>query len=158
MPRVSRKRLIEAPVDEVWAIVSDPYHLPRWWPRTRRVENVRKVKGGRRSQWTTVYETQSGRAVRADYRVLSSATDDRYIFEQQLEGTPFEKVLRSSVTEIGLEPREDATEVRITNRQRLRGLSRLGSPMMGRAQRQIVDDALEGLQAALSGPAAVAGE
>ena len=40
MPRVTRKRRLAAPAHEVWRIVSDPYHLPRWWPRTQRVENV----------------------------------------------------------------------------------------------------------------------
>jgi uncharacterized protein YndB with AHSA1/START domain len=151
LPKISRKRVIDAPVEDVWALVSDPYHLPRWWPRTTRVENVNKVKGGRRTQWTSVLETKSGRGVRADYRVVSSATGDRFVFEQQLEDTPFEKVLRSSVTEIGLEPQGSATEVRITSRQQLRGMSRLGSPMMGKAQRQIVVAALEGLDHALTG-------
>ena len=153
MPKISRKRVIRAPVEDVWAVVSDPYHMPRWWPRTTRVEAVNKVKGGgRRTQWTSVLETRSGRGVRADYRVLSSATGDRFVFEQQLEDTPFEKVLRSSVTEIGLTPRDGETEVRITSRQRLRGLSRLGSPMMGRAQRQILTGALDALEEALTAP------
>jgi uncharacterized protein YndB with AHSA1/START domain len=155
LPKISRKRLIQAPVEDVWAVVSDPDHLPRWWPRTTRVENVRKGKGGgRRTQWTSVLETKAGRAVRADYRVISSATDDRFVFEQELENSPFEKVLRSSETEIRLEPRDGATEVRITNRQRLRGLSRMGSPMMGRAAKQILNDALEGLDRAVTGGAA----
>jgi uncharacterized protein YndB with AHSA1/START domain len=33
-------------VDEVWNLISDPYNLPRWWPRTSRVESVdRKPEG-----------------------------------------------------------------------------------------------------------------
>jgi uncharacterized protein YndB with AHSA1/START domain len=153
VPRVSRKKVVGAPIDEVWKLVSDPYHLPRWWPRTIRVENVNKVKGGRRSQWTSVLETRSGRGVRADYRVISCAEKDRYVFEQQLEGTPFEKVLRSSVTEIVLTPRanDEGTEVRLGNRQRLRGLSRLGSMLMGRGQRQILAEALESIERVLVG-------
>src|SRR5690606_27795067 len=71
MPRVSRRRTIEAPVGEVWKLVSDPYSLPRWWPRTARVENVDSRDGGRRSQWTKVLETAEGRGVRADFRCLS---------------------------------------------------------------------------------------
>jgi uncharacterized protein YndB with AHSA1/START domain len=152
MPRISKKRVIAAPVGEVWKLVSDPYHLPRWWPRAIRVENVNKVKGGRRSQWTSVLETRSGRAVRADYKVISSAERDRFVFEQELEGTPFEKVLRSAVTEIVLRPAEKGTEVRIAVAQKLRGMSRLGSPMMGRGQRQILEEALAGIDSALSEP------
>ena len=29
-----------APLDDVWAVVGDPHHLPRWWPLTERVEAV----------------------------------------------------------------------------------------------------------------------
>jgi uncharacterized protein YndB with AHSA1/START domain len=65
--RVTRTRTVEAPVGDVWKLVSDPYNLPRWWPRTGRVENV-TGDGGRRTRWTKVLETAEGRGVRADYR------------------------------------------------------------------------------------------
>ena len=104
MSRVVRRRTIAAPVDEVWSLVSDPYSLPRWWPRTTRVENVERKSGGRRSQWTKVLETNEGRGVRADFRCLSSAEPERYVWEQQLEGTPFARHLRSAGVEIGLRP------------------------------------------------------
>ena len=51
MPRVTRRRTLEAPVPEVWKLVSDPYALPRWWPRVSRVEDVDQRSAGRRSQW-----------------------------------------------------------------------------------------------------------
>jgi uncharacterized protein YndB with AHSA1/START domain len=150
MPRVSRRRTIEAPVEEVWSVVSDPYHLPRWWPRASRVENVRGEPGGRRSQWTTVLETESGRNVRADFRCLSSAQNERYVWEQDVVDTPFERILKSSVIEIHLAPSDAATEVTLESRQVLRGLSRLGSPMMRRATRRTLDEALEDLDAAVA--------
>lgn len=149
MPRVTRKRTIDAPLDAVWALVSDPYHLPRWWPRATRVENVRDVKGGRRSQWTKVLETGAGRGVRADFRCVSSSHQSRYVWEQQLGDTPFDKVLHSSVTEIDVEPLNGSTQVSLTINQKLRGLSRLGSPMMRRGTKRIVIDALDGLEQAL---------
>ena len=145
MPNVARRRVIDAPVESVWSVVCDPHHLPRWWPDTIRVENVRGGSG-KRSQWTSVLETKSGRGVRADYRCLSSATGERFVFEQDVAGTPFERILRSSVTEIGLEPEGDGTAVRIESRQVLRGLSRLGSPMMRGATRRKLDQALAGLE------------
>jgi uncharacterized protein YndB with AHSA1/START domain len=145
MPNVARRRVIAAPVESVWTLVSDPHHLPRWWPDTIRVENVRGGPG-KRSQWTSVLETKSGRGVRADYRCLSSAAEERFVFEQDVAGTPFERILRSSVTEIRLEPEGGATVVRIESRQTLRGLSRLGSPMMRRATRRKLDQALDGLE------------
>jgi uncharacterized protein YndB with AHSA1/START domain len=145
--------VIDAPVDAVWDLVSDPYHLPRWWPRTQRVESVRKAKGGRRTHWTKVLETEAGRGVRADFRCTSSARNERYVWEQQLGDTPFDKVLRSSVTELKLDPRNGSTAVTLTVRQRLRGLSRLGSPMMRRGTRRTVNDALDGIERALLGGA-----
>ena len=153
MPRVSRRRVIEAPVAEVWSLVSDPYNLPRWWPRTSRVENVERTSAGKRSQWTKVLQTSEGRGVRADYRCLSSADQQRYVWEQQLENSPFERVLRSSVIEIGLEPKNDTSEVRLTSRQQLRGMSRLGSPMMRRATGRTLNEALDGIERALVGDA-----
>ena len=151
MPRVTRRRTIAAPLDEVWELVSDPYSLPRWWPRTSRVENVDRKPDGRRSQWTKVLETAEGRGVRADYRCLSSAQGERYVWEQQLAGSPFERHLRSSTVEIGLRGGGEGTEVRLTSEQTLRGMSRLGSPMMRGGQGKILDEALDGIEPALGG-------
>ena len=123
--------------------------LPRWWPRTTRVENVERTSAGKRSQWTKVLQTAEGRGVRADYRCLSSAQGERYVWEQQLENSPFERVLRSSIVEIGLQPAAEGTEVRLTSRQTLRGMSRLGSPMMRRATAKTLEEALEGIERAL---------
>jgi uncharacterized protein YndB with AHSA1/START domain len=150
MPRVTRKRRIEAPVAEVWRLVSDPYSLPRWWPRTARVENVERRSGGRRSQWTKVLETTEGRGVRADYRCLSSAEGERYVWEQQLEGTPFERHLKASKVEIGLRERGEGTEVSLASFQTMKVMSRLGSPMLRRGQGAILDDALDGIERALT--------
>jgi uncharacterized protein YndB with AHSA1/START domain len=149
VPRVSRRRSIEASPSDVWSLVSDPYNLPRWWPRTTRVENVERTSAGKRSQWTKVLETSEGRGVRADYRCLSSAEQKHYVWEQELEDSPFERVLRSSIVEIALQPSDGETEVRLTSRQQLRGMSRLGSPMMRRATARTLDEALDGIERAL---------
>ena len=146
MPRVTRRRTISAPVEEVWKLVSDPYSLPRWWPRVGRVENVEQKSAGRRSQWTKVLETSEGRGVRADYRCLSSAENERYVWEQDLEGSPFARHLRGSRIEIGLRSRDGGTQVNIVSAQTLKGMSRLGSPMMRRGQGSILEEALDGIE------------
>jgi len=150
MAKVTRRRSIAAPVSEVWELISDPYSLPRWWPRTSRVESVDRKPEGRRSQWTKVLETAEGRGVRADFRCLSSAEGERYVWEQQLAGTPFERHLRHSTIEIGLRGEDGATAVSLTAEQKLRGMSRLGSPMMRGGQGKILDQALDGIEAALT--------
>jgi len=152
VPRVTRRRTIAAPVDEVWSLVSDPYSLPRWWPKVARVESVDRKPEGRRSQWTKVLETAEGRGVRADYRCLSSAEGERYVWEQQLAGSPFERHLRRSVVEIGLRAEGASTEVSLVSEQKLRGMSRLGGPLMRGGQGKILDQALDGLERALGGP------
>lgn len=130
-------------------MVSDPYSLPRWWPRTARVENVDLKRDGRRSRWTKVLETADGRGVRADYRCTGSTRCERYAWEQQLAGTPFARHLRRSSLEISLRDTGGATEVSLSATQTLRGLSRLGSPMMRGAQGSALDDALDGIERTL---------
>jgi uncharacterized protein YndB with AHSA1/START domain len=148
--RVTRKRTVAAPVEDVWKLVSDPYSLPRWWPRTARVENVDRKSGGRRSQWTKVLETAEGRGVRADFRCLSAAEGERYVWEQELEGTPFERHLKSLRVEIRLRQEDGGTAVALTEEQTLKGMSKLGSPLMRRARADALDQALDGIERALT--------
>jgi uncharacterized protein YndB with AHSA1/START domain len=148
---VSRRRVIEAPPSEVWSLVSDPHNLPRWWPNTERVEDVERTPAGKRSRWTKVLRTKGGRGVRADFRCTGSTEESRFAWEQEIPGTPFERHLRSSEVEIVLEPGQGETEVRITSKHALKGLSRLGSPMLSRGQGTILAEALDGIQRALEG-------
>lgn len=114
-----------------------------------RVENVERTQGNRRSQWTKVLRTGEGRGVRADYRCLSSAEGERYVWAQQVADTPFERHLRKSEVEITMAPEGSGTLVSLTSRQTLRGLSRMGSPLMSRGQGTLLEEALDGLEAAL---------
>jgi uncharacterized protein YndB with AHSA1/START domain len=149
VPRVRRRATVQASPEEVWRLLADPYHLPRWWPRCSRVEGVQEGGQSGRARWTMVLETARGSVVRADYRRRSAAQPSRLLWDQELEGTPFERILRESVLEIRLEPQGRNTEVTLTADQRLRGLSRLGSPMMRRGTSRMLDDALAGVERAL---------
>jgi uncharacterized protein YndB with AHSA1/START domain len=152
VPTVTRSRVVGAPVEKVWELVSDPYNMPRWWPRCVRVEDVTGGAGSRRTRWTAVMETDKGHTVRADYRCVSAAEGERFAWEQELEGTPFERILQSSSMQIELETDGGGGESRVVMRarQRLRGLSRLGSPMMRGGTARNVDAALDGIEAALT--------
>lgn len=147
---MTRTRTVQAPVGEVWKLVSDPYNLPRWWPRVSRVENVDAKPGGKRTQWTQVLATSEGRSVRADFRCVSSAEGERYVWEQELEGTPFERHLNGLRVEVGMRARDEGTEVSLTEEQSLKGMSKLGSPLMKRARKDVLDEALDGIEAALT--------
>ena len=141
-----RSRLIEAEPEEIWSVVEDPHHFPRWWPGVIRVEGV---SGDR---FTHVYTTKKGKSVRIDFRVLASEPPDaeqpgRRRWEQDIPGTPFERVLREAVTEVSLEPGAPAgTRVTILQRQKLRGYSRTGGFLLRRATRNRLSEALDGLE------------
>ena len=136
---VRRSRTVFAPVDDVWQIVRDPYHLPRWWPKTERVERVNS--GG----WTSVLKTDKGRSIRADFRVELSKGGERRIWSQELAGTPFEGLFREVVFEVALAPSSLGTEVALETRQKPKGWARFGGLMLRRAAKRQADEALDGL-------------
>jgi uncharacterized protein YndB with AHSA1/START domain len=153
VPTVARSRTIPAPPERVWELVADPHNLPRWWPATIRVEDVRGEPGSRRSRFTQVFESSKGTPVRADFRCTASRRGEALVWEQELKGTPFEGFLRESELELRLEPEPGATEVTVEGRRRLRGLSRLGALMMRRATGRTLTEALDGIEDALCGRA-----
>jgi uncharacterized protein YndB with AHSA1/START domain len=148
MPRVTRQRKVAAPPAAVWELVCDPYNLPRWWPRVLRVEGVEGE--GQSMQWTKVLGTSEGRSVRADFHCTAAVEPDRFGWEQDIEGTPFERHLKHYAVEATLAEAGEGTEVTLTANQTLRGLSRLGSPMMRRGQGSLLEEALEGLEGAVA--------
>ena len=164
MQTARASRTIAAPAEELWRIVSDPYHLPRWWPRVERVEDV---DGG---AFTEVMKTKAGKTVRADFAVVQrGAGSGTLVWRQQLEGTPFAGVLSHSETElrvVALEEAARASEVTIELRQELSGrppapqapavggvpgLERrtpsLGGWLLRRAASRQIEGALDGLEA-----------
>jgi uncharacterized protein YndB with AHSA1/START domain len=141
MPTVARARTFPAAPQAVWDVLSDPYHLPRWWPRVERVEDATP------DAWTTVMRSSSGRAVRADYTRTAARRPQRLAWRQEIEETPFERVFAEALTEITLEPKGDAaTRIELKSVQRLRGRSRFGGFIARRAARRQLDSALDGLQ------------
>jgi uncharacterized protein YndB with AHSA1/START domain len=192
---VRRSRTIEASPEDLWEVLGDPHHLPRWWPRVSRVEAVALTSTGDLDAFTEVLTGPSGKIVRADFKLLEHVARQRITWSQQVENTPFARVLRSSETEISLADASEAdatsrlahegrlagglvstelladslveghgehpsaTEVTIELRQELQGfsprpgsgswiggLSRFGSPLVRRAARSTIDEALDGLE------------
>jgi uncharacterized protein YndB with AHSA1/START domain len=144
MATTRRSRTISAAPSAVWEVVEDPHHFPRWWPGVTRMEGVHD------DRFTQVFLTKKGRAVRVDFTVLESRPpDDRGIglrrWEQEIPGTPFERVLNESIIEVRLEPAAAGTTITIEQRQKLRGSSRTGGFMLRRAMRAKLDEALDGL-------------
>jgi uncharacterized protein YndB with AHSA1/START domain len=149
MPVTRRHATIAAPPAVVWQTVADPHRLPAWWPRVERVEGV--GAGG----FTQVMRSDRGALVRADFRVGKRNKPRVVTWKQDVEGTPFAKLLSRSETTVTLEPDgagADATRVELRLEQRLQGISRLGGFLVKRAARKQLDEALSAL-AGLHAPA-----
>jgi len=139
VPRTRRSRRMDATPEQVWRTVCDPHHLPRWWPRVQRVEGVDP------DHFTEVLTTDKGRSIRADFRVVESRAPEVRRWAQEVEGSPFERLLRSAETEVRLERDGGATRVTVTLSQRLKGLGAFGGFMVRRANGRLADEALERL-------------
>jgi hypothetical protein len=103
------------------------------------------MEGVAEDRFTQVFTTKKGRPVRIDFLVVASDPPWRLAFSQEIPGTPFERVLAESVTEVVLEPDAGGTQVTIAQRQKLRGYSRTGGLLLRRATNKRLDEALEGL-------------
>lgn len=147
MPTTRVSRTLAASPQAVWEVVADPWHQARWWPRVRRVESVEA------DRFTQVLGTDRGRGVRADFVVRERSEGRLLRWEQELEGTPFERLLTEAMTLIELAPADHgaATRVTIELRQRLRGWSRLVPFLFRGAARRQLGEALDGLRDALGG-------
>jgi uncharacterized protein YndB with AHSA1/START domain len=160
VPTARRSRTIAAPIEELWALVGDPHHLPRWWPRVTRVEDVED------DAFTEVMRTRKGKTVRADFNIVECDPAAHVLtWAQRLQGTPFARLLSAAETEVRLAERAvpparggaDAggagvadrarTEVTLELRQTLTGFfPRFGGFMVRRAAAETLDEALDGLE------------
>jgi carbon monoxide dehydrogenase subunit G len=142
VPTARRSRTIAAPHEQLRELVGDPHHLPRWWPRVERVEDVEG------DAFTEVMKTAKGKLVRADFRLRRSDHDEHLlVWEQQLEGTPFARLFSSAETRVRLEPLDAGTRVTLELDQRLSGFfPRFGGFMVRRAAAATLEQALDGLE------------
>jgi uncharacterized protein YndB with AHSA1/START domain len=148
MHTTRRSRTIAIPPEDAWALVSDPHHLPRWWPRVERVEGVEP------GAFTQVLRTAKGKLVRADYTVAQLDEGARRLtWTQRIEGSPFARLLASAETGVELVPMGPATEVTLELRQAAASaragswfIPRLGAHMMHRAAAVTLEEALDALE------------
>ncbi len=141
-------------MQELWEVIGDPHHLPRWWPRVARVEDVEE------DAFTEVMRTSKGKLVRADFELVARDEEAHVLrWAQRVQGTPFERVLAAAETEVRLaqEPGDPGTtEVTIELRQVLRGVmganmriappARFGGFLVRRAAAATLEEALNGLE------------
>ena len=140
---VRRELTLSAAPADVWRVVSDPARLPQWWPGVSRVEEASP------EAWTKVLTSSQGKTVRADYTRLEADEARRLLWRHEVEGSPFERILARSTTEIVLEPENGRTRVAIAVSQQPRGWARLSPFQLRTAATRQVEGALDGLQRVL---------
>jgi uncharacterized protein YndB with AHSA1/START domain len=134
------KRTLCVDQQELWELIADPHHFPRWWPGVIRMEGVDE------DRFTQVFRTKRGRPVRIDFHIVASDPPTTRAWEQEIAGTPFERVLNELMIEVQLQPAPAGTEVIISQQQKLRGYSRTGGFLLRRATRARLSEALDGLE------------
>jgi uncharacterized protein YndB with AHSA1/START domain len=142
---VRRETVVPAGPEEVWSVVSDPGRLPHWWPGVTRVEEATE------DAWTMVLSSPKGKSVRVDYTRLEAVHERRLVWRQEVEASPFERILASATTEIALAPEEAGTRVSVALEQRPRGWARFAPLQFRAAGRRQVQGAVEGLDAVFGG-------
>lgn len=128
-------------------MISDPRRQAGWWPRVTRIEDVSGRPGAERTRWTSVLQADSGRMLRLDYRCSSATRPRRYEWEQELEGTGFEKHLLRQAFEATVAADDRGSLVALTAVHTLKGTAKLAGFAMRRGQRELLDNALASLAA-----------
>ena len=140
-----RSAIVAAPRTEVWELVADPYHHPRWWPRVERVEGVTS-RG-----WTNVSVSARGNTVRTDWAVEANLQPTERRWAQEIEGTPFERLFKRNVVVATLEHADGgSTRVTLAYEQKPRGAARVMPFLLKRPMGKQLDEALENLTAVVA--------
>jgi uncharacterized protein YndB with AHSA1/START domain len=137
-----RETVVVASPEEVWEVVSDPAQLSRWWPGVTRVEEATP------QSWTSVLSSPRGKVVRADYSRVEAVPEERIVWRQEVEGSPFERILASALTTLSLTSEGEAgTRATLRLDQRPRGWARFAPIQFRAAASRQVRGALDGLEA-----------
>jgi len=92
MPKFERVVEIDAPVEKVWEIITDPNHWSEWFPGVDEVANVTSISEGGTFEWRSEGRTGRGRieklAPNKRLEIMTQLGDDRdsHVFELRPSG------------------------------------------------------------------------
>ena len=135
-----RETLVPRAPDEVWRVVSDPAQLPRWWPGVTRVEEATP------EAWTTVLTSAKGKSVRMDYTRVAADEPTRLVWRQEVDASPFERILAEATTSVDLSEADGGTLVVVALDQKPRGWARFAPLQFRAAGTRQVQGAVDGLE------------
>lgn len=135
-----RETVVPRAPEEVWRVVSDPAQLPRWWPGVTRVEEATP------EAWTTVLTSAKGKSVRMDYTRVAADEPTRLVWRQEVEASPFERILAEATTSVDLSEADGGTLVVVALDQKPRGWARFAPLQFRAAGTRQVQGAVDGLE------------
>jgi len=81
MPKFEREVEIDAPVEKVWKVMTDPNHWPQWFPGVDSISNVAPISAGGSFQWTSEGRTGHGTIVKMEpmkhLEIMTQVGDDK---------------------------------------------------------------------------------
>ena len=92
MPKFEREVEIDAPVEKVWEVITNPTHWPQWFPGFDSVSNVTSVHEGGSFEWVDDGQTGRGTVVKMVplkyLEILTQMGDDKdsHVFELRQSG------------------------------------------------------------------------
>jgi uncharacterized protein YndB with AHSA1/START domain len=92
MPKFEREVEIDAPVETVWKVMTNPNHWPQWFPGVDSVSNVTSTSEGGRFEWTNEGRTGYGTIVNMEpmkrLEIMTQMGDDKdaHVFKLRPSG------------------------------------------------------------------------
>jgi uncharacterized protein YndB with AHSA1/START domain len=81
MPKFEREVEIDAPVETVWDVMTNPNHWPQWFPGVDGVSNVTGISEGASFEWTLEGRTGQGTVVSMEpmkrLEIMTQIGDDK---------------------------------------------------------------------------------
>ena len=66
MPKFEREVEIDAPVEKVWEVLTDPKHWQQWFPGVDNAVNATSIKEGASFEWTSADQSGKGTIVKME--------------------------------------------------------------------------------------------
>lgn len=81
MPKFEREVEVDAPLEKVWEVMTDPASWPHWFPGIDSVSNVTSISAGGTFEWVNDGKTGHGTIVAMEplksFEVLTQMVDDK---------------------------------------------------------------------------------
>lgn len=92
MPKFEREVEIDAPVEKVWEVLTNPNHWNQWFPGVENVTNVASLHEGGSFEWTSKGQTGHGTILKVEpmkrLEIMTQMGDDKdsHVFKLQPSG------------------------------------------------------------------------